>query len=70
MMISGGTDTMHDKLFMNTFSGTTLDWFISLLDRHITSFDQFSTLFIEQYIINLAPPPVTYDLFDVKQYQG
>ena len=61
---------MHDKLFMNTFSGTTLDWFISLLDGHITSFDQFSTLFIEQYIINLAPPPVTYDLFDVKQYQG
>jgi len=39
MMISGGTDAMHCKLFMGTFLGTTLDWFISLLDGHITSFD-------------------------------
>ena len=42
MMISGGTDTMHCKLFMGTFSSTTSDWFISLPDEHITSFDQFS----------------------------
>jgi len=47
MMISGGTDAMHCKLFMATFLGTTLDWFISLPDGHITSFDQFSTLFRE-----------------------
>jgi len=47
MMISGGTDAMHCKLFMGTFSGTTLDWFISLPDGHITSLDQFSTLFRE-----------------------
>jgi len=59
---------MHCKLFMSTFSGRTLDWFISLPDGNITSFDQFSTLFREQYIINQAPPPVSYDLFDVKQY--
>jgi len=52
MMISGGTDTMHCKLFMGTFSGTTLDWFISHLDGHITSFDQFLTLFMEQFIVN------------------
>jgi len=45
MMISGGTDVMHCKLFMSTFSCTTLDWFIILHDGHITSFDQFSTLF-------------------------
>ncbi|XP_068497461.1 uncharacterized protein [Phaseolus vulgaris] len=70
MMISGGTDAMHYKLFMSTFSGTALDWFISLPDGHITSFDQFSTLFREQYIVNQAPPPVSYDLFDVKQYHG
>jgi len=69
MMISGGIDTMHYKLFMGTFSGTTLDWFISLLDGHITSFDQFSTLFREQFIINQAPPPISFDLFDVKQCQ-
>jgi len=47
-----------------------LDWFVSLPDGHITSFDQFSTLFREQYIVNQAPPPVSYDLFDVRQYQG
>ncbi|XP_068466500.1 uncharacterized protein [Phaseolus vulgaris] len=70
MMISGGIDTMHCKLFMGTFSSTTSDWFISLPDEHITSFDQFSTLFKEQYIVNQAPTPVSFDLFDVKQYQG
>jgi len=70
MMILGGTNAMDCKLFMGTFSGTTLDWFISLLDGHITSFDQFSTLFREQFIVNRAPPSVSFDLFDVKQYQG
>ncbi|XP_068492103.1 uncharacterized protein [Phaseolus vulgaris] len=47
-----------------------MDWFISLPDRHITSFPQLSRLFREQYLANRAPPPVSYDLFDVKQYQG
>ena len=61
---------MHCKLFMGTFVGTTLDWFIGLPDGHITSFDQFSTLFREQFIVNRAPPPVSFDLFEVKQYQG
>ena len=61
---------MHWKLFMGTFAGTTLHWFISLPDGHITSFDQFSTLFREQFIVNRVPPPVSFDLFDVKQYQG
>jgi len=52
MMISGDTDAMHCKLFMGTFSGKALDWFISLPDGHITLFDQFSTFFIEQFIVN------------------
>jgi len=39
-----------------------LDWFISLPDGHVTSFAQF--------IANRAPPPVSYDHFDVRQYQG
>jgi len=47
-----------------------MDWFISLPDSHITSFAQLSQLFREQYITNRAPPPVSYDLFYVKQYQG
>ena len=52
MMLSGGSDVVHCKLFMSTLSGTTLNWFVSLPDRHITSFNQFSTLFREQYIVN------------------
>jgi len=48
MMLSGGSDAMHCKLFMSTLTGTTLDWFVSLIDRHITSFEKFSTLFKEQ----------------------
>ena len=55
---------------MGTFARTTLDWFISLPDGYITSFDQFSTLFREQFIVNRAPPSVSFDLFDVKQCQG
>ena len=47
-----------------------MDWFISLPSGHITSFQQLSQLFREQYLANRAPPPVSYDLFDVKQYQG
>jgi len=52
-----------------------LDWdghdgFISLPEGHITSFAQLSQLFREQYLANKAPPLVSYDLFDVKQYQG
>jgi len=68
MMIAGGTDAMHCKLFMGTFVGTTMDWFIGLLDGHITSLDHFATLFREQFIFNQAPPPVSFDLFGVKQY--
>jgi len=55
---------------MGTLAGTTLDWFIGLLNGHITSFDQFSTLFKEQFIVKRAPPLVSFDLFGVKQYQG
>ncbi|XP_068486615.1 uncharacterized protein [Phaseolus vulgaris] len=47
-----------------------MDWFISLPEGHITSFAQLSQLFREQYLANKAPPPVSYDLFDVRQYQG
>ena len=39
MMISGGTDAMHCKMFMGTFTGITLQWFIGLPDGHITSSD-------------------------------
>jgi len=70
MMLVGGSDAVRCKLFMSTLTGMAMDWFISLLDGHITSFAQLSQLFREQYLANRAPPPVSYDLFDVKQYQG
>jgi len=70
MMLVGGSDTVRCKLFISMLTGMVMDWFISLPDGHITSFAQLSHLFREQYIANKAPPPVSYDLFDVKQYQG
>ncbi|XP_068476573.1 uncharacterized protein [Phaseolus vulgaris] len=70
MMLVGGTDAVRCKLFMSTLVGTSMEWFISLPDGHITSFAQLTKLFREQYIANRAPPPNSYDLFDVRQYQG
>ncbi|XP_068474866.1 uncharacterized protein [Phaseolus vulgaris] len=70
MMLSGGSDAVYCKLFMSTLSGIALDWFVRLQDGHITSFQQFSKLFMEQYTVNRAPPVVSYDLFDVRQNQG
>ena len=70
MVLVGGSDAVRCKLFMSTLTGMAMDWFISLPDGHITSFPQLSRLFREKYLANRAPPPVSYDLFDVKQYQG
>ncbi|XP_068504433.1 uncharacterized protein [Phaseolus vulgaris] len=70
MMLVGGSDAVRCKLFMSTLTRMAMDWFVSLLNGHITSFAQLSQLFREQYIANWAPPPVSYDLFNVKQYQG
>jgi len=55
---------------MGTFLGTALDWFISLPDAYITSFDQLSTLFKEKYIANQDPTPIYFNLFDAETYQG
>jgi len=68
MMLVGGSDPVRCKLFMSTLVGVAMDWFISLPDGHVTSFAQLSQMF--KYIANRAPPPILYDLFDVKQYQG
>ena len=70
MMLSGGSDAVYCKMFMSTLSGIAMEWFVSLPEGHITSFPQFSKLFTEQYIFNKAPAVVSYDLFDVRQYQG
>jgi len=70
MMLTGGSDVVYCKLFMSTLASTALEWFVSLPDGHITTFDQFSTLFREQLLVNKAPPLISYDVFDIKQYQG
>ncbi|XP_068474958.1 uncharacterized protein [Phaseolus vulgaris] len=70
MMLVGGSDAVRCKLFMSTLTGMAMDWFISFPEGHIMSFAQLSRLFREQYLANRAPAPVSYDLFDVKQYQG
>ena len=38
MMLVGGSNAVRCKLFMNTLVGTTMDWFISLPNGHVTSF--------------------------------
>ena len=70
MMLVGGSDAVRYKLFMSTLAGTAMDWFISLPDGHVTSFPQLTKSFRAQYITNRAPPPVSCDLVDVRQYQG
>jgi len=70
MVLVGGSDAARCKLFMSTLTGMAMDCFINLPNGHITSFQQLSQLFREQYLANRARPPVSYDLFDVKQYQG
>ena len=70
VMLVGGSDAVRCKLFTRMLTGMAMDWFISLPNGHVTYFAQLSQLFREQYIANRAPPPVPYDLFDVKQYQG
>jgi len=70
MILVGGSDAVRCKLFMSTLAGTAMDWFISLHDGHVTSLPQLTKLFRVQYIANRVPPFVSYDLFDVRQYQG
>jgi len=70
MMLTGGSDVVYYKMLMSTLSSAALEWFISLPDEHITSFDQFATFFREQYLVNKAPTRLSYGVFDVKQYQG
>ncbi|XP_020218616.1 uncharacterized protein LOC109801874 [Cajanus cajan] len=55
------------KLFMGTLKKAALDWFSGLPDRSITNFDVFSRLFMAQFAANKKKPPITSDLFDLKQ---
>ncbi|XP_020206976.1 uncharacterized protein LOC109792010 [Cajanus cajan] len=55
------------KLFMGTLKKAALDWFSGLPNRSITDFDVFSRLFMAQFTANKKKPPITSDLFDLKQ---
>ena len=55
MTLTGGSDVVYCKMLMSTLSGAALEWSVSLPDGHITNFDQFATLFREQYLVNKAP---------------
>jgi len=68
LMLTGGSDAVYYKMLMSTLLGTALEWFVSLPDGHITTFEQFAMLFREQYLVNKAPTRLSYDVFDVKQY--
>ena len=57
MVLVGGSDTARCKLFMSTLTGMAMDWFISLPSGHITSFQQLSQLFREQYLAKKAQYP-------------
>ncbi|XP_020216723.1 uncharacterized protein LOC109800346 [Cajanus cajan] len=52
---------------MGTLKKAALDWFSGLPDRSITDFDVFSRLFMAQFAANKKKPPITSDLFDLKQ---
>ena len=70
MIISGGSDAIRCKMFMSTFTGTTIQWFSGLPNGHIISFAQFAKPFKEQFYTNRVKPPVLYDLFNVRQREG
>jgi len=36
MMLTEGSDVVYCKLLMSTLAGATLEWFVSLPDKHIT----------------------------------
>ncbi|XP_020235085.1 uncharacterized protein LOC109814955 [Cajanus cajan] len=67
MLIYGGNMEVRCKLFMGTLKKAALDWFSGLPDRSITDFDVFSRLFMAQFAANKKKPPITSNLFDLKQ---
>jgi len=58
MINFGGTHAIHCKMFLGTFTGTTLQWFSGFPHGHITSFDQFPKLFREQFFVNQVKPSI------------
>ena len=57
----------QDLIFIFTNRKCNEDLLVNNYLTHITNFDQFATLFREQYLVNKAPTRLSYDVFDVKQ---
>jgi len=70
MILFGGCEVIWCKMFMSTFTGTTLQWFSRILDGHITSFPEFSRMFKEQFSTNKVNSLQLCDLFNVRQSEG
>jgi len=56
MIIFGGMDAIQCKMFIETFTGTILQWFSEIPDGQITFFSQFSMMFKEQFSANNVKP--------------
>jgi len=70
MIISGETDVIRCEMFMDIFTGTTLQLFSGIPDGHITSFSQIFRMFREQFSVNKVKPPRLHNLFGVRQREG
>jgi len=70
MMLTEGSDAGYCKMLMSTLTSAALEWFVSLPNGHITNFDQFATLFREQYLVNKAPARLSYDIFLCQTISG
>ena len=70
MLISRGSDAVRCKLLQATFTGTALRWFSGISDEAISSFQEFSQLFEEQFAAHIVKPPRIANLFDITQKDG
>ncbi|KAJ1685696.1 hypothetical protein LUZ63_017086 [Rhynchospora breviuscula] len=63
-------DPLLIRCFQKSLTGPALKWFTSLDLSSLTSFDQLSNLFIDQYSYNLDMEPRREDLESLKQNNG
>jgi len=67
MLISGGNDALRCKMFVGTLTGTTLKWFSKIPNGSITTFSDFSRLFMDRFSVNRPKQLQIADMFDIKQ---
>jgi len=67
MLICGGSEATKCKMFAGTLVGTMLDWFSSLPEGSVMSFEVFTRLFMAHFSANKVKPLGLADLFKLKQ---